>query len=131
MDIGNIAAAETGFLHLVHPATGQKLVTEDGAPIGLELSGMYSKAWRNKLNRLANSKMGGKQKTTAERSFEEMTELLAAVTAVVKNLVVDGVEYTPKNIAELYASVKHGWIRKQVDEFIGDDANFFTASDNS
>lgn len=125
MDIANLNAKESSFMPLRHPATGQVLKDDAGNQVGFTLGGTYSEAWRNKLNRMANSKMNKRQKATAEQNFEELGELFAAVTFDVHNLELSGEKITPKNVVDVYNNGEYGWIRKQVDEHIGDDANFF------
>jgi len=125
MDISNLKPAESSFMPLRHPSTRQILKDEKGNEVGMLLGSMYCAAWRNRMNRMANSRINNRTKSTAEQSFEEAGDLFAAVTFEVRGLEIEGEKITPKNIAGIYNNPDHGWIRKQVDDWIGDDANFF------
>mgnify|MGYP007011828515 FL=1 len=135
MDLKNLdmeKAAEKGaFLHFEHPVNGEKLYAEDEngnpdheRPIGVTLVGTDSSAFRRKVSEIANRSMGKRQKSrTVERSDAEASELVAACTIGVHNIVIDGEVIKLKDMEHVYT--KYRWMREQADEFIGDRRNFF------
>lgn len=136
MDLSNISKSvdtdQGAFLHLEHPATGEKLYADKDEqgnpikPIGMYLVGMDSKVYRRKQAEIANRALAKKRKQVTYEQFDENgTELLAACVVSFQNMVVDEevMEDPKKQAHPLF--LNHRWIREQADEFIGDRRNFF------
>jgi len=132
MDLSTLQGEQSGFLHLEHPATREPLY-EDGKPVGFHTASRFSKEWRQKSAELANLRMNRKKKSTAERQFHETNELFASLIKSVDNLAAPTGEgtsekVTPKNVSQLvFANERLSWVREQFDEYLGDDAGFFTS----
>lgn len=136
MDIGKINLAERSEqgadLELEDPITGEKGKQADGSPVTIRVMGMDSAAFRNKHREIQSRRMAkiarGKKPDYAGNSDDEAAELLVACTIGWNGIEVNGevLAFTPKAARDLY--LDHHWIREQVDQFIGDRANFFTMS---
>lgn len=132
MDLSTLQGEQSGFLHLEHPATREPLY-EDGKPVGFHTASRFSKEWRQKISELANINMNKKKKSSAERQFHDANELFASLIKSVDNLEApngEGVseKVTPKNISQLvFANVRLSWIRDQFEDYLNEDASFFTS----
>lgn len=132
MDLSTLnvaAAADRGAdLHLAHPSTGEPLYTEDGKPVTIRLLGADSHEYRQRIRRLANQNLNKKkrERQNLEQIEEQAAELLAAITVGWSNIVLEGetVECNVDNAKSLY--LDYAWIREQVDEFVGERANFLS-----
>ena len=78
---------------------------------------------------------GRSTRVTPEQIEAEGNDLLAALTKGWKLVDLDGnpidVPFSQENARELYALTAVAWLRDQVDEYIGDRANFSKASSKS
>ncbi len=128
-DLSNLdtgAAAEMGaVLEVLHPI--------DNTPLGLKitLAGADSDIYRQFVNKTGNKRMqrmkpGQFRPPSAEEQEESGLSLLAACTLSWEGVVVDGQELpcSKDNAKTLYR--RFPWIREQVDQFIGDRANFLS-----
>lgn len=122
----NVANSNNGeTLQLVHP------VTCDDLPISITLAGSDSEAFRNKRLEIQNRNVSSMMKNR-KKGFEsndiDGCELLASVTLSWSGVEENGkpVECSTENAMDVYR--RFPWIREQVDEFVGDRANFFTTS---
>ena len=116
-------------LHVLHPATGQPLLCAAGEPAWIDLHSMDSKPAHDYQRALRNRRIASRaRKVTAEELEAEGVGLLAAVTAAWRLVGLDGavldVPCTRDNAAELDAERSLGWLREQVDGFVGDRGNF-------
>lgn len=124
-DINLAAQAEQGAeLTLEHPVTGEKI---EGMTI--TLAGSDAKAFRSKQKEIQAArlaKMLKKKGAGLQNSDEEEAELLASVTLGWSGIVVGGekIKFSYAAAKKLY--LDHNWIKEQVDEFVGNRANFFT-----
>jgi hypothetical protein len=123
------AGAEAGFeLQLLHPATRAPL------PLYIRLLGMDGETYRRRQSDLERRRVEGMQRRAQQRigmaEIENDTiELLAAVTAGWRgDFVLDGtpLPYTEHNAQQLYR--RFAWIREQVDQAVGNRANFLPRS---
>ena len=140
MDISKINesnASDTGAdLELTHPSTGDVLVQDDDnrTPITIRILGMDSKVYRNHQQNVQRERMNKMMRARSRKnvdfvmSFEERCSLLAECTVGWSGIVDNGaeVEFSKKAAYELYH--KAPWVADQVDEFMGDRANFFMMS---
>lgn len=133
MDLSKInmeKMAELGAdMELVHPVSDEPMLQDDGSKITIKLLGTDSKAYRNKNRDFQRQRIAKMTKTRSKTidytvSDEEACELLAECTIGWSGILVDGVlvEFSKAAAEELY--MKFGWIREQVDVFIGNRANF-------
>lgn len=117
--------SDEGFaLELTHPKTGEKI----GAVINV--LGVDSHQYQAKFRELQRKRLNQINKNprrllqTPEQTDAEALELLAAVTTGWNGVVLDGKDlaFSEDAARELYA--RFAWIREQVDQAVGDRANF-------
>lgn len=132
MDLASIDTKDTANQGAVLELRGpdeSALRKEDGSPITITLLGkdsdVFIKATNANTNRIL--KQGGRAKITAEGSRADGIAVLARCTVDWDGIKVEGEELacTYENAVKLYD--RFGFIREQVDEFIGDRANFLKA----
>lgn len=118
------AAEKPSFLHLEHPATGEKLYTDGGEKIGIDLLGSDAASFQNARRRWQNQQMSRRngRKPSVQEVEDASIEWLVAVTVKMHNVVIDGEEKSAKQSDSVYR--ENPWIREQVDAFVGDRANF-------
>ena len=130
MDLNDLApSSDTAVLTLRHPTDGSVLMNDDGTPMTITLMGSdsepYQKSQRSATNRrLAQTgKRGGQSKLTAE---ELLADNIEALTAVTKSWNVTLDKAKPECEAPVVRQTykKFIWLREQVDDFVGDRANF-------
>lgn len=121
--LDSVKASNDGAdLHVVHPSTGEKLgivITLAGPD-----SDVFRKAKRRNTDKRLKAVQKGREKLSSAELEQEATEILAACTLDWSG-IQEGkkdLECTPENASDLYT--RYPWIREQVDEFIGDRANF-------
>lgn len=107
----------------------EKLKTEEGEPIWIELLSEESSEYMKKhhalvTKRLSRSVRKGRVKIKSEELEEDNMDKMVACTKSWGNIVVDNEELlcTSENAMNLYERFK--WIRVQVDEYIHDAGNF-------
>lgn len=119
---------------VVHPVTRQPLRDGDGKEAYVDLySGDSEAAARHErtvLQRQLAARVRGAP--SADEVEADAIDLLSALT--VGWYLVDpwgnpvGLDFTPEAARELYALRAAKWLREQVDQYIGNRANFFKAS---
>lgn len=112
-------------LEVLHPATGQPMLQDDGSPVTITLLGQDSRKWRAFVRQTTNRRLQSrKAKQTAEEIEAENTEGWVALTVAWKGIVLAGeaLECTPANARMIYG--RFPFIREQVAEFVSDRANF-------
>ena len=130
MDLGQFdvksGSNKGAFLHLTHPVSGERLVTDDGQDIGLTLLGEHSDLVRKKIHKLVNTRNNGKRRvkaqTSSEQNEQDGIDLLAGATLEVHNIEWNGETVTVDNVDRFYRDCP--WAKDQVDEFVGDMSNF-------
>jgi hypothetical protein len=126
------AAAEGGVdMALKHPVTNAPLLQDDGeTPITIRLLGMDSKAFRKATRANQDRRLRGTRyrAPTAEELDAEGLELLVKCTISWTGIVLDGssLDCTPVNVRTLFTRLP--WVREQIDNYIGDRANFLAPS---
>ena len=129
-DLNLTEKAEQGAdMVLEHPVTGEPL-SQDGKPITIKLAGTDSSAYRKKQRTLQNNRLQklSRGKKILGSSEAEDCDLLAACTLGWSGITEGGKAIPHSHAAAAALYIKHGWIREQVDLFIADRANFFTAA---
>lgn len=124
MDLSAFEVDDQPFpVEVVHPVSGK--------PIGLviQVVGTDSAAYQNIQRKLQNRRLQKWQrnrstKMSAEQLEEEQLELLCSCIHSWTGMVVDGkeVEFSPDAAREIL--VRFPFVREQIDEAIGDRANF-------
>jgi len=134
MDLNDINLEEKSnngaSLELEHPVTGEPLL-HDGEPMTILLAGTDSAAYRNKQREIQNRRLmraSKGRKPDFSGLDSEALELLAACTLGWSGLILGGeaLEFSESEARKLYEA--HGWIKEQVDVFVGERANFFTSA---
>lgn len=113
--------ADEGVWKEIEDASGTPL------DIHLLLAGADSEAYQKELRRQQDKLLKkGRMKLSAEEAENNSVELLAACTLDWRNVEYNGdaLECNRKNARWLYKNPRLSFIRDQVDEFIGDRANF-------
>lgn len=136
-DLANLESADEGVpVTILHPATNQPLRDDDGNDVTITVMGQDSQAFQQAKRRAMNRRMaamrGGRgAKLTAEELEAENIATLVACTVGWSGLALEGkpLTFDAKNVRMVYE--RFPWIREQVDEFIGDRANFLMTSSQS
>ena len=132
----SVAKSEEGaVLELINPATGEPAINDD-VPITITLKGSDSSVYQNHLQKILQQK--AKDEANPKKKVPELDlgsevrkacKLYAKMTigwAGVPNENGDGfLEFSEDNAIKLYMHFKE--IRKQVGDFIQDQANFIKA----
>jgi hypothetical protein len=128
-DFGSFSSGDASsrgeWLQLLHPVSGESIGVE------IKLLGRDSAAYVNKardINAAKFAKAGRGKKLDLLPSDDEQVDLLVAVTAEWRGVVVNGeaLAFSPENVRKLYAEQR--WVREQVDLFVGDRANFLMSA---
>lgn len=112
---------------VTHPVTGEAL-KHDGKDVIISLYGKDSDIARKAMKQAAQKALNKRiQRTDIDNAIGNAASLLASCTAGWSGITEGGkvVEFSHEAACELYT--KYHWLREQVDEFIGDRANFFKA----
>lgn len=132
MDLSNFdttAAAQAGAKLELKAPNGDPLLQDDGAPVTITLLGRDSDVWRRAERAALDRRVNTRKKTVQSADLErDALEALVAVTVGWSGIVLDGnaLDCTPPNVRRVYERFR--WVREQVDEFVGDRANFLPAS---
>lgn len=119
---------------LKDPATKRPIKGDDGENVIFHVIGKHSETYIKAQTRITNRRLkevrGRGPQSSAEELEDEAIELLSvAVVSWTNNFKVDALqlECTPVNVRRLLSDPRFRWIREQVDEFVGDIANFLPA----
>ncbi len=135
MDLSNFASAgEKIELHLTRPVSPfDRLTTDEGDIIGLMIADPESSVMKNFDRALMNSRLlqgrkGALTTINATQLEEQAKQRLACSVVGFLNIKVDGkvLEWSPTAASDLLE--RFVWIRQQVDEFLGNAANFIKVS---
>ncbi len=110
-----------------NPKDGSPLVNPDGSPMTVTVYGTDGQRFQQARMRKINMRLKmRKTKVTGEELDSEALDVLIAATAA-WHVTFDGklAEFTPDNVRVAY--VKFPWLRRQVDEWMADEANFTPA----
>ena len=121
----NEAAEKGAVCEIMHPT--------ENTPLGIKitLAGADSDIYRKTVNKSVNKRVqrlrpGQSVPFTAEEQEESGLNLLAICTLAWEGVIVEGEELpcTQENVKMVYQ--RFPWIKEQVDQFIGDRANFLS-----
>lgn len=121
-----VMADDGAVLNIVHPETEELI---DGMTITLlgQDSKVYRKLQMSKQQAALNRMAKGKKAIDldAEKLSEDSIEDLVKLTTAWAGFALDGktLEFTPDNVRMVYN--EWSWIKEQVQEFVGNRANFF------
>lgn len=121
-DLSKYETVDTAKLVVQNPKGGD-LLGEGGLPVVINLYGMGSKQYVNAKYKLDNANqvrsiamLRNNKAPNPEEVAKSEAEFLAAVTQSIENFPVDPLA--------LYSNPKLGYIKSQVDKFVGDTENF-------
>jgi hypothetical protein len=120
---------ETTEVELLHPATGEVLLNDDGSPMTITVHGPYSSTYKAINHAQQNKRLmkaqrtGGKMNLTAEEIESSALDLLVKCTEA-WNLTLDTEpeEFSQDKARQVY--LDHPWVREQVDAVFGDTRAF-------
>lgn len=122
-DIASLGITESTVLHLLHPATEEKLYADKDQkePITITVLSTASRAYRQAVNAMHNRTLKrGNKKASPDAQREEGIELLVSVCHSSENLVYEGRPVkTEADFRALLSDDKMSWIKTQVDECLG------------
>jgi len=126
-DIGKVK--ETTDVELLHPATGEVLLNDDGKPMTITVHGPYSSTYKAVSHAQQNKRLmkaqrtGGKLNLSAEEIEASSLDLLVKCTES-WNLTLDKKpeEFSQDKARQVY--LEHPWVREQVDAVFGDTRAF-------
>ncbi len=136
-DLAQLTPVEDGVpMEVVHPETGQVLRDADGKALTITVLGEDSEVYqaheRQSTNRrLKQAQRGRRGGMTAEQIQAETLELVVACTVGWSGIVYEGaaLPFSATNARKLYTALP--WLRRQVEQFMGDAGNFFGSSKTS
>lgn len=125
--LDTLSAARHGATMEVRDKNGAVVLKDDGTPVTITLLGKHSDEWVNADNATRNRRMsaGLRMKLTAEGLESDAISALARVTIAWDGIDDDdGVPMVCnyQNAVKVYTTARG--LREQVDEFIGNTANF-------
>jgi hypothetical protein len=127
-DINTLAIRDSVTVQLRHPVSDELLFADEAKtqPVEAVLYGTSSKQYRAAINAMQNRQLKrGKKQASAEVMREEGVALLVACTQKFNNLSVNGAAAdNEETIRDLYTNDSFSWVKSQVDEALGDVANF-------
>lgn len=130
-DLDTARGAEQGYeLTLSHPKTGEP------TPMKITVLGADSDAYREKVREFQRRRADRMNKNrrlsvTPDEIEAETLEMLVAVTTGWSGFTLDGaaLPFSGDNVRAIYR--RFSWIREQVDQTVGDRANFLPKSANA
>ena len=128
MDLASLdmeAAADKGAtLTLRHPRTDEDLTDDNGKPMTVTVLGAESGEFKRIIADLHRKAQGRKKSPTLAEQERQTVDMLVRVTTGWDGIQWEGkaLAFNAENCRMVYA--ERPWIRRQVDEFIADAANF-------
>ena len=117
---------------VLHPATRQVIMLEDGRPWTITLCGRSSDAHRSVMREIEAGRadrLARGQQPTPEDIERDNNRVLVACTKGWTTVLRDAVpfEYSHDNARTLWSDRRFAWLRDQAIRFIQDDANFLAS----
>lgn len=110
------------WMTVTHPVTG------DDTDMRIKLLSVNSETYRDAENKILGKRYNRPTGTKVDPTDlkAQQAKLYATATLAWENVVLDGKEYpcNANNAYLLYQNSGYSWLRKQVDAFIGTEANF-------
>jgi hypothetical protein len=131
--LNSVDACEKGaVLSIVDPRDEETILTDDATkePITITVIGRDSKLYQEQQHKAVDKRInrriakGKKEKLSSAELEDDTLETLVKCTRAWSHIAYGGkeLECTPENVRMIYTNVP--WLREQVNEFIGDRANF-------
>jgi hypothetical protein len=122
-ELNQLALEDQAALHLTHPATDMPLYAdkEETKPVQIILKGQASQTYARAVDAMmkAAAKRGKREATPAE-AREQSVNFLVALSVTAENLTLDGEPVDSQEaFRKLYSDERFGWIKTQVNEFLG------------
>lgn len=138
-DVANFQVSETSEITINHPMTGEPFLvdTADGKkPMIVVVHGPGSKAFKAAQAVSQKSYMAtfnrGKSRETPEQQNARAASFLSACTIEFRNFTYNGGDpLNRETFRAMYLDPKAGWLTEQVNEQMGDWANFTQAAPTS
>jgi hypothetical protein len=134
-DISDLSIADSTTFQVTHPVTGENYFAdkEDKLPVMITVASTASKPYRAAVSAMHNRsnirKRQGKKDLSAEEEKEEGVKLLTACFLGAENLFYKGnLIEDQSDFRELLADDKMSWLKLQVDQALGNIANFINQS---
>jgi len=126
-DIGTVK--ETTDVELLHPATGEVLLNDDGTAMTITVHGQYSSTYKAVSHAQQNKRLmkaqrtGGKMNLNAEELEAAAMDLLVKCTAG-WNITLDKKpeDFSHDKVRHVYQ--EYPWVREQIDAVFGDTRAF-------
>ena len=120
---------DTTDVEIVHPATGEVLLNDDGTPMTITVYGPYSSTYKSVSHAQQNKRLmkaqrtGGKLNLSAEEIEASSLDLLVKCTADWNITLDDKPEnFSQDKAREVYK--EYPWVRDQIDAVFGDTRAF-------
>ena len=120
---------DTTDVEILHPATGEVLLNDDGTPMTITVHGPYSSTYKAVSHAQQNKRLmkaqrtGGKLNLSAEEIEASSLELLVKCTAGWNITLEDKPEdFSQDKAREVYK--EYPWVRDQIDAVFGDTRAF-------
>ncbi len=138
MDFAKVtAAAEEGAVMEVKDPAGEVLLQpgDEQKPVWIKFAGLESSKWRKARNEVGNRYIKTRRDSTSavgpkttEEAVEDLSYQFAAVTLAWEGIVDEGqdIACSRENAKRLY--VKYDFLRTQINDFLGEQRNFWKAS---
>lgn len=130
MDLSKLKTSKSeqgAVLQILHPSTEEPIKGMTITLLGQD-SSVYRKIQLGKQQAALNRMAKGKKVAdlNAEKLAEDTLDDLVSLTIDWTGFELDGkkLECTPENVLNVYSDVGLSWLKEQVNEFIGDRANF-------
>jgi hypothetical protein len=135
-ELNTLAIADEGVLHLTHPVTGVPLYAPvkkgedaESKPVQIVLKSTASQSYRRAVDAMMKkAAKRGKREATPEEMREQSVEFLVALSVRADNLTLNGETLdNAEAFRKLYSNDSFGWIKEQVNTFVGSVDGFLSA----
>jgi hypothetical protein len=132
-ELNSLALADETTFQLNHPVTEMPLFAPvkkgedpESKPVQVTVKGEASAAYRKAVDAMMKkAAKRGKREATPDEMREQSVEFLTALSVKIDNLVLDGEPVdNPDAFRKLYSNPQYDWLKKQVNEAIGDTSAF-------
>ena len=125
-ELSTLALKDTSEIVLRHPVTDEELIDDKGEKAVVTVYGTASKEYRNALTSYQNRILGRKGKSVkVEQEIAEAVDFLVSCTASISGVAVHGeIPKSKDDFRNIYSDPAFSWLKKQVDDSIGDVSNF-------
>jgi multidrug efflux pump subunit AcrB len=132
-ELNSLALSDETTFQLNHPVTEMPLFAPvkkgedpESKPVQVTVKGEASAAYRKAVDAMMKkAAKRGKRDATPDEMREQSVEFLTSLSVRIDNLTLDGEPVdTAEVFRKLYSDAKYDWVKKQVNEAIGDTASF-------